>query len=311
MDIKGAAPHPYPYPLPISRALRAAEEACATSGAGEGEDACHEAVLRLADALIRYLGAVAVAQYSQALYTGEIAADPTLNRSLRSLRRLLPSQWLGWTARGLGATPGGPVVGMGEWYTQKVGGEIAEAYGELRRVMVERLGYTGEYGPQEMASPRVLLEMVDQYRIRGGKAEPGIVVEGEKARLSQALLAGLRASLAGATFLSEYTLYAPQERKLLTGLKVTAPMPPLTAPPEAEATLLLYSPGELPDYTKRPNLHAERKPLFPLDPLLTYIHCPQCDRPQVAALAEVVGDAPLYTGLDPDCGHQIRTIRET
>ena len=73
------------YPLPIVRWLETAGNACT-----EGNDAnCHAAVLRLADTIVYYLGAVAVAQYSQTLYTGQIEADPTLNRSLRALRRVL------------------------------------------------------------------------------------------------------------------------------------------------------------------------------------------------------------------------------
>src|ERR687887_228511 len=87
------------YPLPVTRWLEAAERSCA---AGEGV-ACHESAVGLADALAYYLGAVAVAQYSQALYRERIAPDPTLNRSLRNLRRVLPGQWLGWVSRALAA----------------------------------------------------------------------------------------------------------------------------------------------------------------------------------------------------------------
>src|SRR5438270_3731989 len=90
---------PPSYPLPIARALSAAEEVCT----GGDLAACHAATLRLADAIVYYLGAIAAAHYTQALYAGGAAADPTLNRSLRSLRRILPGQWLGWVGRGLAA----------------------------------------------------------------------------------------------------------------------------------------------------------------------------------------------------------------
>lgn len=295
--------------MPISRNLEAVENSCEGDQREENRGAgCHEAALGLAEATIRYLGAVAVAQYSQALYTGEIEADPTLNRSLRNLRRLLPGQWLGWTARALEAVPNGPVEGLAIWYKCKLTGDVTVAYEELRRVMVESLGYTGEYGPQEMVSPRLLLEMVDQYRIRRSRAAAGAIGMPEEARLAGALPDGLRAVVGSAPFLGEYVLYAPQERKLLMGMEATRPMPPLVAPEESEATLLLYPPGEMPDYTKRPSLQAERKPLFPLDPLLVYINCPQCGQFRVAALSEVEEGKPLYLGLDPDCGHSIRTI---
>lgn len=300
------------YPLPVTRALDAAEKV----GTGDDAAAWHGAVMRLADVLAYYLGAVAVAQYSQALYTGQIETDPTLNRSLRSLRRILPGQWLGWAARGLAATQDGvveglvKVEGLAEWYSKKQAGDVAKAYEALRALMVDRLAYTGEYGPQESVSPRTLLEMVDQYRIRRGKTNEGSFPPEFDKQVAGALLPGLREMLQGARFLKEYDLYAPGQRQLLMGPKPTSPMPPIAAPPEAAAaaTLLLYPPGEAPDYTKRPDLQAERQPLFPLDPLLAYVRCDQCNRHRVAALREVADNTPTYLGLDPDCGHTIRVL---
>jgi hypothetical protein len=282
------------YPLHISRALASAEVGCA-GGDAEG---CHAAVLRLADAVMYYLGAVAVAQYSQALLLGEASADPTLNRSLRTLRRVLPGQWLGWAARGLAAAPNGPVKGLAEWYTQEGGGDIAAAYEALQRVMAGSLGYTGEYGLRERVSPRLLLEMVDQYRIRRNKTQADMLPPDVDAQVTGALLPGLRAMLESASFLTEYALYAPQQRQLLMGLNPTTPMPPMTAPTDAEATLLVYPPGAVPDFTKRPDLGAERLPLFPLDPLLVYRYYPQHDGHCIAALQEVVGNVPVYLELD-------------
>ncbi len=289
------------YPLPVTRALYAAEKVCAV---GEGRD-CHVAVMSLADVLAYYLGAIGVAQYSQALYTGQIEADPTLNRSLRSLRRLLPGQWLEWAGRGLAATPGGQVAGLDEWYTGKQSGEIAQAYEGLRQLMANHLAYTGEYGPQESVSPRTLLELVDQYRIRRSKTKEESRPPDFDEQVTGVLLPGLRAMVQSAGFLKEYDLYAPQQRQLLMGPKATTPMPPIQTPPDAAATLLLLPPGEAPDYTKRPDLQAERLPLFPLDPLLAYIRCDRCNRHRVAALREVANGTPSYLGLDPDCEHTI------
>lgn len=290
------------YPLLITRVLQAAEKNCEES---DNSAECHVAVLALVDAIICYLGAVAVGQYSQALYTGQIEADPTLNRSLRSLRRVLPGQWLGWISRGLGAAPNGPVEGLAEWYSQEQGGEVAEAYGALRNLMVEGLAYTGEYGPRDTVSPRLLLELVDQYRIRRAKTPVGSLPVGIDKQVSGALLPGLRAMLESAAFMGQYELYSPTQHQLLMGQKATTPMPPIQAPADAAATLLLYPPGEAPDYTRRPNLQAERAPLFPLDPLLVYVHCPLCDRYRVSALQEVAGGSPAYLGLDPECEHLI------
>ena len=291
------------YPLPVARALEAAERACGGDG-GDGAT-CHAAVMRLATTLAYYVGAIAVAQYTQALLTGQIEPDPTLSRSLRSLRRVLLGQWLGWAARGLAAAPGGPVEGLARWYGGKQAGDIANAYGGLLGLMREHLAYAGDYGPQETVSPRTLLELVDQYRIRRGKAPTGALPPDFDRRVTDTLLLGLRAMLDGAAFLKEYDLYAPQQRQLLMGPKPTTPMPPIQAPAEAAeaATLLLYSPGEEPDYTKRPDQQKQRQPLFPLDPLLAYLPCPQCNRHRVAALQEVVAGTPRYLGLDPDCEH--------
>ncbi len=292
------------YPLPVSRALAVAEQASAA--AADDSTSYHAAVLRLADAIMYYLGAVAVGQYSQALYLGNAQVDPTLNRSLRNLRRLLPGQWLGWISRGLAATPNGPVEGLAAWYSgEQDRGELPKAYQAVQRIMADTLAYTGEYGPRDRVSPRLLLELIDQYRIRRSKTPSDTLSPDIDAQVSNALLSGLRALLASADFITRYPLYAPNQRQLLTGSKPTVPMPPISAPADSTATILIYPPGEAPDYTRRPDLQTERLPLFPLDPLLVYIHCPQCDRYRVAALREVVGGKPSYLGLDPDCGHTI------
>lgn len=300
MDI--GMPKAHLYPLPVARALEAAEGAC---GGNEGAT-CHASVMRLADTLAYYVGAIAVAQYTQALLTGQIEPEPTLGRSLRSLRRVLLGQWLGWAARGLAATPDGPVEGLARWYAGKQGGDAATAYGGLLDLMRRHLAYNGDYGPQETVSPRTLLELVDQCRIRRGKTPADALPHAFDRKVTETLLPGMRAVIDSAAFLKEYDLYAPQQRQLLMGSRPVTPMPPFQAPAEAAeaATLLLYSPGEEPDYTKRPDLQKQREPIFPLDPLLAYLPCPLCDSPRVAALQEVVAGTPHYLGLDPDCEHR-------
>jgi hypothetical protein len=96
------------------------------------------------------------------------------------------------------------------------------------------------------------------------------------------------------------------------GIKPATAMPPMTVPPDlvGAATLLLYPPGATPDYTRRPALGDERLPLFPLDPLIVYIQCGECDRYRVAALSEVVNSMPTYRGLDPECGHGVIFIQK-
>jgi hypothetical protein len=295
----------YRYPLPISRWLEAAWNA--------GDEGRHEAVMRLADAVTFYLGAVAVGHYYQALYTGRIGTDPTLSRSLWSLKRVLPGQWLLWAARGLGATADDNAGGMEQlsaWYMRPQNGGVAEAYRGLREVMVERLGYSGEYGSRETVAPRVLLEMADQYRIIRGKRLEGQASFGHDSQVASVLLGGLEALLGSSGFFTEYELYAPQQRQLLMGTKAITPMPPMSAPGDAEGTLLLYPPGEAPDYTKRPSLQNERAPLFPLDPLLIYARCDVCDAYRVGALRGVIEGAPTYMGLDSECGHNLAAMEQ-
>jgi hypothetical protein len=289
----------YPYPLPISRALQAADS--------DSPLRTPHSALHLADALTYYLGAVAVGQYSRATLTGDIAPDPTLNRSLRSLRRVLPGQWLLWIARSLEATPDGPVEGMAAWYNTREHGPVVEAYSILLYTMREKLDYTGDYGDREQASPRDLLELIDQFRIRLGKVGEAALSPEDASIVSGAIESGLRAAIESARFLTAYQLYAHVERKLLMGLEPTTPMPPISSPPFGELlTLLLYPPGEPPDYTKRPKLDEERMPLFPLDPLLSFLWCATCDTHRIFALREAQPPTLTYAGLDPDCGHIIQ-----
>jgi len=290
------------YALPVARASREADRSCS-----EDESSCHDSALWLTEVITCYLGAIAVGQYTQALYSGTIEADPTLNRSLRSLKRLLPGQWLLWGARGLAATPGGLVAGLSDWYTRAETGPLADAYAAVRGVMVEHLEYAGDYGPATEVSPRLFLELLDQYRIRLSKSSPEALSADQRLALGKTILSGLRALLESGRFLAEYRLYAPQQRKLLMGLEESTPMPPISAPDDAaeSATLLLYPPGALPDYTKRPGTQADLLPLFPLDPLLAYLYCQECDSYRVAALRGLEGQTPTYQGLDPACRHKI------
>jgi hypothetical protein len=286
--------------------LAAAEQTCAQ----DGTLACHDAVLFLADAITYYLGAVAVAQYMQAVYGGRIKPDPTLNRSLRNLRRVLPGQWLGWISKSLAVTQDAPIPDLNRWYNHKQGGELALAYQTLHRVMVEQLAYMGDYGPQDIVSPRLLLELIDQYRIRRGKAlnRIGRLPAQLEAEVAGALLAGERALLQGTDLFTDYLMYAPHARQLLMGQEPVTPVPPIVAPADAEASILLYPPGKAHDhdYTGRSDSYFGPAPLFPLDPLLIYARCAQCDRFRVAALQGVEDGAPFYLGLDPECRHTIR-----
>jgi hypothetical protein len=152
--------------------------------------------------------------------------------------------------------------------------------------------------------------MVDQYGIRRAKTPAEGLPADFDAQVADTILPGLQTAIESAELLSEYPLYAPQQRQLLMGTDPTTPMPPMSAPDEAEATILVYPPGEPPDYTKRPDLTAERLPLFPLDPLLAYLRCEQCGTYRVAALSEVAGGTPTYRGLDPDCGHLLNPAAE-
>ena len=108
-------------PLHIARALRAVDKA--TQGTEQ-----HARVLELADGLLYYLGALAIGQYSQAVVLEQINADPALNRSLKEPATHFAGQWLGWTAKGLEATPNGVVKGLSEWYLHESMPELVMAY---------------------------------------------------------------------------------------------------------------------------------------------------------------------------------------
>jgi hypothetical protein len=290
-------------PLHIARALGAADSAA------PGRDH-HDRVIELADNLLYYLGALAIAQYTQALVLEQISADPTLNRSLRNLRRILPGQWLGWTARALEATPKGIVEGLSQWYLREGATALTTAYEELRGIMVADLSYNGDFGPRTFVPPRLLLELEDQYRIRRDKTSPE-ALEGAvdlDERVANALLPGLHSTIDGAGFLRDYVLYAPGQRRLLMGNKATTPMPPISAPNDLAdtATVLLYPPGTLPDFTRRPLRDEEREPLFPLDPLIVYIESKESGRFVMAALNRVENGMPVYRGLDPECKGEIK-----
>jgi hypothetical protein len=288
-------------PLHIARALRAVDKA--TQGTEQ-----HARVLELADGLLYYLGALAIGQYSQAVVLEQINADPALNRSLRSLRRLLPGQWLGWTAKGLEATPNGVVEGLSEWYLHESMPELAKAYTELLSITVVDLTYTGDFGERTFVPPRALLELVDQYRIRRGKVSPEALPGDLDERVAGALLPGLRAAISRARFLEDYVLYAPAQRQLLMGVKAATPMPPMSAPADLldAASILLYPQSSVPDFTKRPSGDEENRPLFPLDPLIVYIESKECDRFVMAALSGVGGGKPVYKGLDAECKGEIK-----
>jgi hypothetical protein len=288
-------------PLHITRALGAVDKT------EQGREQ-HARVLELADGILYYVAALAVGQYLQGVVLEQVQADPALNRSLRSLRRVLPGQWLGWAAKGLEATPNGIGEGLGDWYLRESTPELVASYEALRGIMVEDLGYNGDFGERAVVPPRGLLELVDQYRIRRGRVQAESVPEGVDEKVVGALLPGLRAAISGAGFLGEYVLYAPAQRQLLMGRKATTPMPPISAPADlAEAaTVLVYARSSVPDFTKRPSGDEQSRPLFPLDPLIVYIESKECDRFIMAALKGVEGGKPIYKGLDPECEGEIR-----
>jgi len=67
----------------------------------------------------------------------------------------------------------------------------------------------------------------------------------------------------------------------------------------AAATILLYPPGEAPDYTKRPNPQAERVPLFPLDPfacLPVLLECIASGAAVAACVKRLNGPHPIHRG---------------
>ena len=255
----------------------------------------HRQLLVAAETLAYYLGAVAISAYEQ--YQGEGGTpDAALNRSLRSLRRPTFGQWLGWVRAALGAVPAGESLlpGLAAAYEAPDNGMLLLGYEGLRQMMVVQLGYTGEYGVREAASPRLLLELINQYQLRRANhplpADSGFDEMGAVSVMAP----GLRAALSRLAMLAAYPLLGlvrtpagTVEVLRLQGLSPQASSMELDAEAAAPGTLLLADPDEL--------------PMLVLDPWLIYVECPQCGQVQVAAFGRREGETLYYRGLE--CEH--------
>jgi hypothetical protein len=252
----------------------------------------HEALLALAETLTRLLGGIAVAAYTQRGAT----ADPTLNRSLRSTRRLTWGQWLGWVRGALAAVPDAdaPVSGLAAAYEATDTNLLLLGYEGLRGQMVVYLGYTGDYGHEEAASPRLLLELINQYQLRLSTHPPPPDSGWDPMGIVTVLAPGLRAALGRFPMLADYPLLGlvrdadGQVQVLrLTGFSATESSVEMEPDVEPPGTLLLADPDDL--------------PMLVLDPWLVFARCPECENVQVAAFAGQEGAQMRYQGLD--CGH--------
>jgi hypothetical protein len=255
----------------------------------------HRQLLVAAETLAYYLGAVALSAYEQYQAEGG-TSDPALNRSLRSLRRPTFGQWLGWVRTALGAVPAGESLlpGLAAAYEAQDDGMLLLGYEGLRQMMVVQLGYTGEYGVRADASPRLLLELINQYQLRRANhplpADSGFDEMGAVSVMAP----GLRAALGRLALLAAYPLLGlvrtPAGTVEVLRLQGLSPAPSaVELDPEAAApgTLLLANPDEL--------------PMLVLDPWLIYAECPECGQVQVAAFQRREGETLHYRGLE--CEH--------
>ncbi|HMA37851.1 MAG TPA: hypothetical protein VKY74_25595 [Chloroflexia bacterium] len=255
----------------------------------------HQQLLVAAETLAFYLAAVAISAYEQSQAEGG-PPDPTLNRSLRNLRRLTFGQWLGWVRTALGAVPSAQalVPGLQAAYETPDSGMTLFGYETLRGLMVVGLGYTGEYGAREVASPRLLLEMINQYQLRRATHPPAPDAGFDDMAVVTALAPGLRAAYSRVALLAAYPLLGlvrtaagATEVVRLAGLGITASTVELEPEVAAPGTLLLANPDEL--------------PMLVLDPWLIYAECTQCGQVQIAAFAGQAGVTLRYHGLE--CEH--------
>ncbi len=255
----------------------------------------HRQLLVAAETLAYYLGAVAISAYEQYQAEGG-TPDPALNRSLRNLRRPTFGQWLGWVRAALAAVPAGEALlpGLAAAYETPDNGMLLLGYEGLRQMMVVQLGYTGEYGVRDAASPRLLLELINQYQLRRANhplpADSGFDEMGAVSVMAP----GLRAALGRLALLAAYPLLGlvrtPGGTSEVLRLQGLSPQPgsvELDPAAAAPGTLLLANPDEL--------------PMLVLDPWLIYVECPQCGQVQVAAFQRREGETFHYRGLE--CEH--------
>jgi hypothetical protein len=274
------------YPMPLARSWQRVLVAAPRPSVH------HEALLALAETLTDLLGGMAIAAYTQRGAT----ADPTLNRSLRNLRRPTLGQWLGWVRGALAAVPpdDAPVPGLAAAYEATDTNLLLLGYEGLRGQMVVYLGYSGDYGQQEAASPRLLLELINQYQLRLATHPPDPDSGWDPMGIVTVLAPGLRSALSRFAMLADYPLLglvrdtAGQVEVLrLMGMGATESSVELEPDVEPPGTLLLADPDEL--------------PMLVLDPWLVFNRCPECGNVQVAAFAGQEGPQAQYHGLD--CGH--------
>jgi hypothetical protein len=277
------------YPEPVARAWQRALIASPLPSFH------HRQLLVAAETLAYYLGAVAISAYEQYQAEGG-TPDPALNRSLRNLRRPTFGQWLGWVRAALAAVPAEESLlpGLAAAYEAQDNGMLLLGYEGLREMMVVQLGYSGEYGARETASPRLLLELINQYQLRRANhplpPDSGFDEIGAVAVMAP----GLRAALSRLALLAAYPLLGlvrtpagTVEVLRLRGLNPEASSVELDPEAAAPGTLLLANPDEL--------------PMLVLDPWLIYAECPECGQVQVAAFERREGETLYYHGLE--CEH--------
>jgi hypothetical protein len=277
------------YPLPLARVWQRALIA------SPRPPFHHRQLLVAAEWMTCYLAAVAISAYEQHVAEGG-APDPALNRSLRSLRRVTFGQWLGWARSALAAVPkeAALVPGLRAAYEDTETGMMLMGYEGLRGLMVVQLGYTGEYGHREAVSPRLLLELINQYQLRLATHPPPPEAGFEEMAAVSVLGPGVRAVYSRMALLAPYPLLAlvrtPQgvEALRLQGLGASASSVELEPGAEPPGSLLLATPEEM--------------PALVLDPWLIYAECRQCGTAQVAAFAGQEAGARRYRGLD--CEHR-------
>jgi hypothetical protein len=278
------------YPLPLARAWQRALIAATRPSFH------HRQLLVAAETLTQYLGAVAIAAYEQYQSEGG-APNPTLNRSLRNLRRPTFGQWLGWVREALAAVPGGAdlLPGLPAAYeTAERESMLMLGYEGLRALMVVQLGYTGEYGPREAVSPRLMLELINAYQLRLVTHPPPPDSNFDEMAVVSVIAPALRLLYSRLGMIAGYPLLglvqpAGQAAEVLRlqGLDPAASTVELDAEADPPGSLLLANPEEL--------------PMLVLDPWLIYGECPECGIVQVAAFAGQDGDTRHYHGLE--CEH--------
>jgi WD domain, G-beta repeat len=271
----------YPYPLAATfhRAYYAAAD----------DDESHDYLLDLFEVTLKYCASIALGQYFV-----DARNDLRINHSLQDLQRPSLGHWQGWLRDilSLYRREGWPMLvpELGEFYTHKDTGSLLQAYTTLRKLMVERLQYTGGHN-LGVVTPRELFELLGAYRNRlAHGARPS---RPDRERVAQTLSPAMLHLLGMMRPLADYPLVYVSDVRLAPGSTRRDPRHDhyytnLTGDRHHKSR----QPKHLDHIAADPQQlyllarEEEFKPLLSLHPFFIFRHCENCNQEQAFVLNE-------------------------